>query len=447
MRGNARLLVVGPAALGGEVSRALPRFETASTDSPLSGLWRTGHEEFDGVIISLSLGRRALQAIRGLRQVAPQVRIVATCSPAEEPRAREAIQAGADEYVLEPVQAEDLKGALHIAAAPEFVARDIQAASLHEIVQLSEILKNLSEGPQRVLDRLAALVQAAFEADSVTIQIDDLASRVGTAGPAVLQEPIRRQETIVGGIAVGQRASGAYDAADASQLINYARLTEAIMAQATEQSRWQDLAWHDDLSGLHNRRYFDATLSQLIEQAMSQRLRLTVILFDIDNFKSYNDHYGHDTGDALIREVAILLTRCSRESDVVARYGGDEFTVILWDAEQPRVPGSQHPTTPLELADRFCKLIGGHNFKCLGPDAPGPVTISGGLACFPWDGKTREELMRAADDALLAAKRIGKNRIALANGAHAASNGDESEESSEDARPSSAPSKEQAEPD
>jgi two-component system cell cycle response regulator len=78
------------------------------------------------------------------------------------------------------------------------------------------------------------------------------------------------------------------------------------------------------------------------------------------------------------------------------------------------VPGSEHPQEPIELATRFCQAIAQHDFECLGSDAPGPVTISGGLACFPWHGNTRERLIAAADEALLTAKRTGKNRIHLA---------------------------------
>ncbi len=80
----------------------------------------------------------------------------------------------------------------------------------------------------------------------------------------------------------------------------------------------------------------------------------------------------------------------------------------------PRVAGSQHPTDTLQLAERFCSAIRSHQFECLGPAAPGPVTISGGLASFPWDGKTADELMKSADDALIETKRRGKNGITLA---------------------------------
>ena len=99
---------------------------------------------------------------------------------------------------------------------------------------------------------------------------------------------------------------------------------------------------------------------------------------------------------------------------MVVRYGGDEFAVVFWDAEEQRVPGSEHPREPMALATRFCSAIAQHSFECLGSDAPGPVTISGGLACFPRHGTAREQLLAAADEALLSAKRTGKNRIHLA---------------------------------
>ncbi len=414
MRGNANILVIGSAALGDAVARALPRCRSVTAQAPLSGLWTLGHGKFDGVVISLAAGQGALRAIRSLRQVAPGTRIVATCPPADEPQARAALRAGADDYVLEPVQPEDLSQALEYAAPPRYVVSNGAVPSVHEIAELSAVLEHLDEGLPATLERLARLLQNAFGAAGASVSLDEHAATAGEPEPPVLQEALRRRAAVVGQVALGRRLDATYTTGDAAHLADYARLIETIMLQAAEQARWQELAWRDDLSGLRNRRYFDATLDQLLETATARRGRLTVILFDIDDFKSYNDKYGHDTGDALIREVAILLTRCSREHDVVARYGGDEFAVILWDAEEPRVPGSQHPTEPIALAERFRQVIREHDFKCLGSHSPGPVTISGGLACLPWDGKTRAELMRAADEALLTAKRDGKNRIALA---------------------------------
>lgn len=416
MRANARLLVIGPAALGSAVAQALPRCPSASTESLLGGVWATGHGEFDGVLVSLALGPRVLRAVRSLRQVAPSARIVVTCPACAEPNAQQALTAGADDYIIEPIAREELEAALQITATPRYVAADPALPPLPEIVRLSDVLAHLPEGLPATLERLSVLLQATFHTQGVVLHVGELSAAAGQPVTPVLQEPLRRQDAIVGGVLLGPRQEGTYSAADGARLGSYARLIETIIAQVHERQRWQDLAWHDDLTGLHNRRYFDATLDELIERATAQRLRVTVLLFDIDDFKTYNDRFGHDTGDALLREVAVLLKECCRRHDIVARYGGDEFAVIFWDAEKPRVLGSQHPSDPMAVADRFRAAMRAHDFKCLGPRAPGPVTISGGLACFPWDGKTRAEILRAADEALLAAKRTGKNRLALAEG-------------------------------
>ena len=419
MRSDARLLVIGPTRFRQAVERALPRCQPVAAESALSGVWQVGQQPFDGVLLSLSAGQHPVKAVRSLRRLAPGARIVVTCSPADEPGARRALQAGADDYVIEPLTREDLEQTLQIPpparpAAAAVVAPPVEP-SWQEKAQFVEVLKNLNEGPRATLERLAALLRQTFAADCATVEIDGLSATAGESGQPVLEEPIHREDAIVGAVVLGRPREGTYGISAAARLGDYARLIETVMTAARERVHWQDLAWSDDLSRLRNRRYFERRFDELIAQCARQRTHLTVLLFESYDFKNYNDRFGHEVGDALIREVAYLLTRCSRESDVVARYGGDEFAVIFWDAEKPRVPGSRHPSEPVDLAERFRQVIGAHNFKCLGAEAPGPVTISGGLASFPWDGHTREQLVRAADEALLAAKRTGKNRIELAD--------------------------------
>jgi diguanylate cyclase (GGDEF)-like protein len=415
---KARLLLIGTNALRDSLVHALPNCDVLVTEHALDGVWKSGQQHFDGALVSLGVGSKALRAVSSLRRIAPQLRIVVGCDPADEPIARRALAEGADEYVLEPLRERDVQAAFRMTSArPLPPMRMATEPSLQEIVKLSEVLRNLADGPPATLDRLATLLQQTFHAVGVAIDIDELACTVGDASELVLEEVIRRQDKPVGRVALARRTQGTYAGTAVTRLAEYARLIEATVAQARERERWRDLAWTDDLSGLHNRRYFERTLDELVQRAADKRLRLTVLLFDIDDFKSYNDRFGHETGDKLIQEVALLLRRCTREHDVVVRYGGDEFAVVFWDAEKPRVPGSEHPREPMQLATRFCKVIAQHNFECLGANAPGPITISGGLACFPWNGSRREDLMAAADEALLTAKRTGKNRIQLAGNA------------------------------
>ncbi len=418
---KTRLLLIGSSTHRDALISALPNCDVLVAENPLDGVWRGGREDFGRAFVSLGSGNRVTRAVSSLRRLCPNMRIVVGCMPADEPLARRTLTEGADEYVLEPIRVADIKAAYGVRAANpsadprRFAApRDATGPSSVEIAKLGEVLRQLDDGPQNTLDRLAKLVQGAFGAAGVLIELDDLAGTFGDVEDPVLEEPIRRLDRPVGRIALARRVEGVYGTGVTNRLTEYSRLIEAIVSQAAEHRRWQNLAWTDDLSRLHNRRYFEHALDELVTRATEKRLRLTVMMFDIDGFKSYNDRFGHDTGDKLIREVAMLLKRCTRRQDIVARYGGDEFTVVFWDAEKQRVPGSVHPSEPIELAQRFCRAIAEHSFECLGRDAPGPVTISGGLASFPWNGNTREELMVAADSALLAAKRTGKNHIHLA---------------------------------
>lgn len=412
---RSRYLVIGPGSLREAIARAVPNSDVLESEFALDGLWKSGHEHFDGVFISLSVGANALPAVRNLRKVAPQTRIVIACNPVDEPLARRALSEGADEYVLEPLQREEVERACRIVSPPEEHALPLpEAPSVQEITHLAEVLQTLADGPQETLDRLADLLQQAFDTTGVVLELDDLASYAGEIAELLLEQPIRRNEQTVGRIALARRNAGAYTVGAASRLTVYARLIEAVVSRAFDRTRLQELAWTDDLSGLRNRRYFAQKFDALIADAQQRRLQLSLFLFDIDDFKSYNDRHGHDAGDALIREVAVLLGHCTRERDVIVRYGGDEFAVVFWESEKPRVPGSKHPAEAMALIERFREAIRQHHFKFLGPDRPGPVTISGGVATMPWDGSTRERLVKAADQALLAAKRTGKNSIRLA---------------------------------
>jgi diguanylate cyclase (GGDEF)-like protein len=186
--------------------------------------------------------------------------------------------------------------------------------------------------------------------------------------------------------------------------------------------RLEELATTDDLTGLKNRRYMLEFARQILERAAASQGRVTLLLFDIDNFKHYNDVYGHVVGDEILREAAILVRRCCRPHDVIGRIGGDEFAVIFWDdpyrpagdgVQDRRSPASAHPTEAISVAKRFQKEFGHADLQFLGPRGEGVLTISGGLASFPRDGSTVEQLFQQADQALLDAKRRGKNRIYL----------------------------------
>ncbi len=186
------------------------------------------------------------------------------------------------------------------------------------------------------------------------------------------------------------------------------------------------LASTDDLTGLKNRRYIREFLRQIIDRAERQDFQVTLLLFDIDNFKHYNDAYGHGVGDNVLRQAAVMTQSCCRDHDVVARIGGDEFAVVFWDkpgssnsrgagAEQRRID-ARHPQDAYFMAERFRREISKSKLSFLGDEGRGLLTISGGLATFPVHGRNTDELFAQADRALLVAKRSGKNRVSLVSG-------------------------------
>jgi len=200
---------------------------------------------------------------------------------------------------------------------------------------------------------------------------------------------------------------------------------EAAISDTTLQakiSRLEKLATEDDLTGLKNRRYLWEFAKQIIARSKKDNGRVTVLVFDIDDFKHYNDVYGHAAGDEVLKQASLLMKRCCRRHDVVARLGGDEFAVVFWD--DPKCPqpieGSErrsytmdHPGEVIFIAKRFRREIERTDLRFLGPEGRGVLTISGGLASLNRDGTTTEELFEKADQALLEAKRSGKNRIYL----------------------------------
>ena len=185
------------------------------------------------------------------------------------------------------------------------------------------------------------------------------------------------------------------------------------------------MAVEDELTGVKNRRYAREFLRQIIVRAQNKNLQVTLFVFDIDDFKSYNDSFGHATGDRILTQAAILMRNCCRKQDVVARIGGDEFAVIFWNTQdevsnfdttgkdERRAAKHDHPTETVVITKRFTTLLKNTDLPALGPNADGHLTISGGLATFPRDGVTASQLFEKADQALLEAKRNGKNLVYL----------------------------------
>jgi diguanylate cyclase (GGDEF)-like protein/PAS domain S-box-containing protein len=171
---------------------------------------------------------------------------------------------------------------------------------------------------------------------------------------------------------------------------------------ATEQRLLRELAIRDPLTGLYNRRYLDETLPRELARIKRDGRPLALVMIDIDHFKAINDRFGHPAGDQVIRCVARTLAGGTREGDVVCRYGGEEFLVVM--------PGMGAPAA-LARAERWrslvasqCVLVDDHEIRC---------TISAGVAALPEQADAAEALLKCADSALYRAKRDGRDRVCL----------------------------------
>jgi len=188
------------------------------------------------------------------------------------------------------------------------------------------------------------------------------------------------------------------------------------MALREQQSQLRQAAFTDALTGVWNRRYFDKFLPSMMNHARARRHELSLLLFDIDNFKQFNDRFGHAAGDDILREVAKLLRSVVRPCDRVCRIGGDEFAVVFYEPDGPRDPSSRHPQSISALAARFQRQVQNRRFPKLGSDAPGMLSVSGGLATFPWDAQDPESLIARADGLAMESKNHGKNMILFGPG-------------------------------
>jgi diguanylate cyclase (GGDEF)-like protein len=175
--------------------------------------------------------------------------------------------------------------------------------------------------------------------------------------------------------------------------------------------RVKQLAYLDGLTGIFNRRFFEMRILEEIERARRYGTGMAVIMADIDQFKRLNDEFGHLLGDEVLRQVSSIFHQQVRKIDVVCRYGGEEFAVLLTQTNAAQA---------LTVAEKLRKTVEDWQF----PGVPRRITISAGIAGFPVHGMSRDELVRAADSGLYAAKQAGRNRVCIAKVAQtAAGNG------------------------
>ncbi len=205
---------------------------------------------------------------------------------------------------------------------------------------------------------------------------------LGVMGMACSKESLEQQEDVLS-IFASQAA---------------AAIANAKLYESTEQ-----MAVTDGITGLYNHRHFQEALDQELLRAQGQSYQLSMLLIDVDYFKVVNDSYGHPVGDEFLKEMAEVIRGSIRGTDIVCRYGGDEFAIVL--------PGADSATAE-EIAEKLRWTIADHRFN-VGAEAQISTTVSVGVATYPLDASSKKELIDLADRAAYHAKELGRNRVSV----------------------------------
>jgi diguanylate cyclase (GGDEF)-like protein len=217
---------------------------------------------------------------------------------------------------------------------------------------------------------------------------------------SVIVAPLRSEEELLGLLYVGASQEGTFTAEHCGLVETVSYQASIAMKNARLYEQTQQMAFTDGLTGLYLHRFFQVRLTEEIAWADRYKKSICLVMVDTDHFKKFNDTLGHPAGDALLQEIAALLKDKARPEDIVCRYGGDEFALILKDL-------------PKDKAFRICDSIR-ETFQLRFAASAVQVTSSIGLACYPTDAANKKDLAKAADDALYVSKREGRNRVSVA---------------------------------
>ncbi len=221
---------------------------------------------------------------------------------------------------------------------------------------------------------------------------------------SVLCAPLVSRGRTIGVVEIINREGGRFTETDLELLLTLVEPCAIALENATLFQRTEQLTITDDLTKLFNSRYLNLYIGREIKRCKRHGIPLSVLFLDLDGFKGVNDRWGHLAGSRTLSEVGVILGQAVRESDILARYGGDEFVVVL-----PETP----PSGALVIAERIRKAIESHVFlKDQGLEAH--ISASFGLASYPDHALTPEGLIQKADQAMYRVKERAKNGIEVA---------------------------------
>jgi diguanylate cyclase (GGDEF)-like protein len=236
-------------------------------------------------------------------------------------------------------------------------------------------------------------------------EVDKLLSAVGASSGVVV--PVLVNNRVMGSLQFFSRLPDAFNVEDTQLLWALARVAENLLARERANEGLIHFAFTDHLTGLRSRGYFEQQLELEVKRSERKQVQFVLLMLDIDNFKPFNDTYGHHIGDQVLRQVGRILMEDMREVDTVARYGGEEFVIILPETTEDE---------GYRVAERIRKTVEQAGFEICFPDSnevsvTEKLSISIGLSFFDSNIKNKRELVEFADAALYAAKNKGRNAV------------------------------------
>jgi diguanylate cyclase (GGDEF)-like protein len=219
---------------------------------------------------------------------------------------------------------------------------------------------------------------------------------------ALICVPLRVKEEVVGILHLCDFVPRKFDREKMKLLSVFSSFASMAIYNANIHHRTKIMAITDSLTGLHNHRYFHQVFNMELRRAKRYRKRLGILMIDVDNFKKFNDTFGHAKGDLILSVIGKIIKRNMRKVDFAFRYGGEEFIVLLPEA------GFE---SALNAAERLRQAIETETLEMLKGEAMEGVTVSIGIARYPEDGTGRVKLFKVVDDLLYKAKLSGKNKV------------------------------------
>jgi diguanylate cyclase (GGDEF)-like protein len=425
-------------------------------DSAEQALAALARQPADLVLTDLEMrGLGGVELLERVRPAYPDTAVIVVTAHASVDAAIRALRSGAADYLRKPVQPDELSLTVERVLAHQQLLRDNQRLrdALRTIEACRMLLQCVDAGevyaasldlllhgtgrrrgvsmfrraappggagavqrgfPEAEANALRRLLIAKDPAAQLTanqrvsvvqaVPFQDGLRELGIAGGPALAVPIRGHDA-GGGVAWVFADGRSFDAADLDRATLIAGHSEIALANAERYHRAKERAFVDDVTEIYNARYLLQATQNEVQRAERYGRQLSVLFLDLDRFKLVNDRHGHLVGSRVLRRLSEVLSDCVRQVDTLARYGGDEFTVLCVDTDL---------ATGLQVAERIRRTVADTLFE---GDAGEPIrlTISIGVAAYPQHSRDREGLLDLADKAMYLAKSQGRDCVCSAS--------------------------------